>query len=418
MIVDVAIIGGGAGGLAAALEASKDNTNVVVLEREATLGGILNQCIHNGFGLKVFDEELTGPEYATRYIDQCAHLHCELGTTVLSIEKEDTMFVIKGSSQTKGLLTIKATSVVLSTGCYERTRGQIHLPGERPKGIMPAGSAQRYLNIDGYLVGKNIFILGSGDIGLIMARRMKLEGANVLGLAEIMPHSSGLTRNIVQCLEDFDIPLYLSHTVTNIKGKDTLESITIQRVDSNFKPIEGTEKHFEVDTLLLSVGLIPDTMVLETMPLKYHPKTQGTHVDHTFQTNIPGLFACGNALHVHDLVDDVTLESQKAGGYARRFVQKQLTKATHHIPLVAGNNVNYIIPSTIALENFDEAIECAFRVTKKANKGEFQIIQNNTIIKTQKATFLAPAEMEHITIDKTHLQDQHSPITIHLEVPS
>lgn len=416
---DVVVIGGGASGLAAALEAHADDVSVIVLERESVLGGILNQCIHNGFGLEVFEEDLTGPEYASRFIEQfkTRGIDYETDTTVLEIRKtESGRFVVQGSSKNKGLLEIDAKSVILSAGCYERTRGQIKLPGSRPKGIMPAGSAQRYLNIDGYLVGKCVFILGSGDIGLIMARRMTLEGAQVLGVGEIMPYSNGLTRNIVQCLDDFDIPLYLSHTVTDIRGKKALEGITISKVDENFQPIKGTEKHFEVDTLLLSVGLIPDTMVFESLDIAMHPKTNGAVVDHTLHTSIEGLFACGNALHVHDLVDWVTQESEKAGRQAKRYVRGEIHKSTRHLPIEAGDNIGYIMPSTIAIDVFDEPFEMAFRVTQKAQRGTFHIKQNGKTIKSVKGRYIAPAEMEHVMLSPDDIDDLENTITIEMEV--
>jgi len=325
MTWDIVVIGGGAGGLSAALAAHEEDVRILVLEREAVLGGILNQCIHNGFGLHEFEEDLTGPEYAERFIAAFYEkgIDVYLETTVMNMTKTKEGFSLEAFDKKAGKLAIEARAVILSSGCYERTRGQIRIPGERPAGVMTAGSAQRYLNIEGYLVGKEVFILGSGDIGLIMARRMTLEGANVKGVAEIMPHSNGLTRNIAQCLEDFDIPLYLSHTVTDIRGADRLEGITIEEVDKDFRVIEGTKKDFAVDCLLLSVGLIPDTMVLESLDVKMHPKTKGPLVDHNFHTNVEGLFACGNALHVHDLVDDVTEESRRAARCAERICARE-----------------------------------------------------------------------------------------------
>ena len=415
---DIVIIGGGAGGLAAALEANDSTLDLLLIEREKHLGGILNQCIHNGFGLTEFDEELTGPEYADRFIDA---FHQEnipylLETTVLEIRKEADVFFIEASNQQKGLFTIKTKTVILSSGCYERTRGQIQLPGDRPKGIMPAGSAQRYLNMEGYLVGKRVFILGSGDIGLIMARRMKLEGAKVLGVAEIMPYSNGLTRNIVQCLDDYEIPLYLSHTVTNIVGKDRLESITISKVNEQFKKIEGTDKNFDVDTLLLSVGLIPDTMVLESLNIDFHPKTRGPKVDQTYQTNVEGLFVCGNGLHVHDLVDYVSQESRRAGKFAKMFVQKPFEKSKRTIEIQGKSNIHYVMPSSLNLNVDKGEVQCSYRVTKKAEVGTVTLSQGNTVIKTAKVRFMAPAEMEHITFSMRDLANTVDPITVSMEV--
>ncbi len=415
MKIDIAIIGGGAAGLAAAIAANDPAVRILVIEREEQLGGILNQCIHNGFGLHVFKEELTGPEYASRYMDAFYEKNIEfmLHTTVVDIKKTND-FLVTVTSLEQGLQKIEAKAVILSSGCYERTRGSIMLPGERPKGIMPAGSAQRYLNIDGYLVGKRVFILGSGDIGLIMARRMTLEGAKVLGVAELMPYSNGLTRNIVQCLHDYDIPLYLSHTVTNVKGKDRLEQITIQEVDSKFNPIDGTEKIFDVDTLLLSVGLIPDITLFDSLSLIKHPVTKSAIVNQFYEANISGLFVCGNALHVHDLVDYVTIESEKAGKNALDYVlnPRKPSKQVHEIKL--NENIRYVVPQMIDFEYFDVPIELSFRVTKKMNKGIFKLIQNDQIIMTKKAKNLAPAEMEKMSLNPNVLIDS-SPLTLILE---
>lgn len=417
MKIDLLVIGGGAAGIAAALEARAQGLDVLILERDAQLGGILNQCIHNGFGLHVFKEELTGPEYAERYIDQlhANHIAYKLNTTVLDIRKEDKGFVVSASSSEEGWSEIPCQAVILASGCYERTRGQIQLPGDRPKGVMPAGSAQRYLNMDGYLVGKDVFILGSGDIGLIMARRMKLEGARVHGVAEIMPHSNGLTRNIVQCLHDYDIPLYLSHTVTQIRGKDRLEGVTIQEVNAQWQPVANTEKHFAVDTLLLSVGLVPDTMVFESLEIDMHPVTKGAVVDQHYQTSVSGIFACGNALHVHDLVDYVTEESQRAGRAAANYV-KGLRKNQQRIMLHPGDNVHYTLPHYIDLTDFNGPIPCMFRVNQKAEQGTFVLRQGAHIIQRKKARFLAPAEMEQLNIDQSMLIDHDTPLTLDFEV--
>lgn len=417
MKIDLLVIGGGAAGIAAALEARAEGLEVLMLERDTQLGGILNQCIHNGFGLHVFKEELTGPEYAERFIELLheQNIAYKLNTTVLDIRQEENGFVVSASNSQEGWLEVPCQSIMLASGCYERTRGQIQLPGDRPKGIMPAGSAQRYLNIDGYLVGKDVFILGSGDIGLIMARRMKLEGARVHGVAEIMPHSNGLTRNIVQCLHDYDIPLFLSHTVTDIRGKEQLEGITIQEVDADWKPIAGTEKQFAVDTLLLSVGLVPDTMVFESLEIAMHPVTKGAVVDQHYQTSIPGIFACGNALHVHDLVDYVTEESRRAGRSAARYV-KGLTNTQKRIALHPGTNIHYTLPHYIDTSYFNGAIPCMFRVSKKAEQGEFIIRQGEQVIQRKKVRFLAPAEMEQLNIDQAMLIDYDTPLTLDFEV--
>lgn len=405
MKTNLLVIGGGAAGMAAAVSASNQGFKILVVERDRELGGILNQCIHNGFGLKEFKEELTGPEYASRFMNQLDELKIPylLSTTVLDIVRKDH-FTVKCSSVENGLFEIEADAVILSTGCYERTRGAILLPGERPKGIMTAGSAQRYLNKDGYLVGKNVFILGSGDIGLIMARRMTLEGAIVHGVAEIMPFSNGLTRNVVQCLHDFDIPLYLSHTVTDIRGKERLEGITIQQVDEKFQVIPNTEKSFDVDTLLLSVGLIPDVTLFDSLTLEIDPITKSVVVDQNYETNIPGLFACGNSLHVHDLVDEVSNESKKAGEAAIRYLKfDHQNKKT--LMIEKNENVRYVVPQTIAYNQLEvEHVELSFRVTKKIAQATIQVMQGDEVIQTKKARFLAPAEMLRIAVPKDKIQ--------------
>jgi thioredoxin reductase len=335
-------------------------------------------------------------------------------TTVIDIKKQEH-FILYTSSLENGMIEIEAKSVILSSGCYERTRGAINIPGERPKGIMPAGSAQRYLNMEGYLVGKRIFILGSGDIGLIMARRMTLEGAKVLGVAELMPYSNGLTRNIVQCLDDYDIPLYLSHTVTNIKGKDVLEAITIQEVDQTYTPIPNTEKTFEVDTLLLSVGLIPDITLFDSLEIKKSSITKSAIVNQYYETNIDGLYVCGNALHVHDLVDWVSQESQRAGICAKKYVLNQNVAASKiEKDVICGNHIRYTVPQKIDFSRICDPIEILFRTSRKMEKGVFKVYQNNQVIKQHKTTYIAPAEMEHIIIEPKDFIDQ-SEITICLE---
>mgnify|MGYP001400308039 CR=1 FL=1 len=414
-MTDIAIIGAGAAGLSAALSARDTNINITIIEREDSLGGILNQCIHNGFGLHHFKEELTGPEYAERLIKDLNEEGIDIikESTVIDIKKQD-QFVITTSSEQHGYEHITAKAVIIASGCYERTRGALQIPGERPKGIMTAGSAQRYLNMDGYLVGKRVFILGSGDIGLIMARRMTLEGAKVLGVAELMPYSNGLTRNIVQCLDDFDIPLYLSHTVTMIHGKDRLESIVISKVDEKFQPISGTEKTFEVDTLLLSVGLIPDIDQFSILDVDKDGRTKSARVDQHLMSNIPGLFFCGNALHVHDLVDWVSDEGAKAGRFAKDYVLGKYPKSMDHKDLVVGQNVRYVVPQKIDMSARDESIDLMFRVTKKMLKGKLIARQGDHIIAQKIANYLAPAEMEHLTI-KPNDWISNEPITLEVE---
>lgn len=415
MKVDIAVIGGGAAGLAAAIQASDSNLNILIIEREKELGGILNQCIHTGFGLEFFHEELTGPEYAFRFIESLKerNINVLLNTTVIDIVKNND-FLISISSIDDGYQMINAKSVIISSGCFERTRGAIMIPGERPKGIMPAGSAQRYLNIDGYLVGKDVFILGSGDIGLIMARRMTLEGAKVHGVAEIMTYSNGLNRNIAQCLEDFDIPLYLSHTVTDIKGKNVLEEITISEVDQSFNPIKGTEKTFKVDTLLLSIGLIPDIQLFESLTIETSKTTKSAIVNQHYQTNIEGLYVCGNALHVHDLVDWVTKESELVGQKARNYClnDHKIVKDEKHILL--SEDIRYTVPQKIDFNQLNEPFEILFRVTRKMEKGTFNIIQDGKVILSKKRKHIAPAEMEKILLKPSDFISRNE-ITIELE---
>lgn len=320
---ELVIIGGGSAGMAAALEAKKCGIeSILVIERGPELGGVLLQCIHNGFGIKEFNEELSGPEYAQRFINQMktSGINYITNSMVLKLGRDKTVVY---SNESDGRQTIQAKAIILATGCRERTCGSLTIPGSRPAGIWSAGTAQRYINIDGMMIGRRAFILGSGDIGLIMARRMTLEGAKVLGVAEIMPYSKGLPRNIMQCLKDFDIPLYLKHTIVKIEGKHRLKAVTIAEVDEQFKPIANTEQRFECDTLLISAGLIPENTLLEEAGIPLDSKTKGALVDEYLQTDIPGIFSCGNSLHVHDIVDNVTAEARKAGHNAAVYIKSQ-----------------------------------------------------------------------------------------------
>lgn len=397
---DLVVVGGGSGGIAAAVSAAENGVkSILLIEKEKFLGGILLQCIHNGFGLETYKEELTGPSYVARAESelQGKNIEIKLNTMVTEITQN---LEVTFSNDIDGIVTVKAKAIICATGCSERTRGQIAIPGERPSGIMTAGIAQKYLNIEGYLVGKRVFILGSGDIGLIMARRMTLEGAKVLGVAEIMPYSSGLNRNIVQCLQDFDIPLYLSHTVKDIIGTKRVEKIVISQVDEKFNYIEGTEKEFSVDTLLLSVGLVPYNPLLENIGVKMHAKTRGPIVDESYQTSIKGIFACGNSLHVHDLVDFVSKEGKKAGIAVAKYLAKELEN-NNTINTIAGNGISYVLPSVVNLDNIEE-INLFFRVTAPHKTSKILIYSGNKLIKEFRKTYLVPSEMENIMI-KTDL---------------
>lgn len=395
---EIVIIGGGPAGLAAAIEARKNGIEgVLVLERDRELGGILQQCIHNGFGLHIFKEELTGPEYAERFINEMKDLGIEykLDTMVLEITPER---LVKAINTEDGVIDIQAGAVVLAMGCRERTRGAIRIPGGRPAGVLTAGTAQRFVNMEGYMVGKRVVILGSGDIGLIMARRMTLEGAEVLAVAELMPYSGGLTRNIVQCLDDYDIPLYLSHTVTDIQGYDCLEAVTIAQVDEKFRPIPGTEKRYECDTLLLSVGLIPENELSRGAGVELHPLTGGPVVNESMETSVPGIFACGNVVHVHDLADWVTEESRRAGRSAARFVKAELAQGNGVVRTAAGPGIRYIVPQYIRPENVEKQVELYMRVTNIYKNVRLVVRAGETVIKEVKRLHVTPGEMETVKV--------------------
>lgn len=411
----IIVIGGGPAGLAAAIEAHKNGArDILVLERDRELGGILQQCIHNGFGLHVFKEELTGPEYAERFIRQLEDLGItyRLDTMVLEVREDRSMDII---SSAHGFETLTADAVVLAMGCRERTRGAINIPGTRPAGVYTAGAAQRFVNMEGYMVGKRVVILGSGDIGLIMARRMTLEGAEVLAVAEVLPFSGGLTRNIVQCLEDFDIPLYLSHTITEIRGKERLEGVTIAKVDGNRQPIPGTEIRYDCDTLLLSVGLIPENELSKGAGIVIDPVTSGPKVNEAMETSVSGIFACGNVVHVHDLVDWVTEESRKAGRNAARFVQGKLRGDAPNLKTQAGNGVRYVVPHDIRVENLEGDLDLMLRVTDIYHDRWLTARIGDSVIKKVKKAHLAPGEMESLRIPADQLRGLAGELTLSLE---
>ncbi len=410
--VDIVVIGGGPAGLAAAIEAKKNGVeNILVIERDRELGGILMQCIHNGFGLHVFKEELTGPEYAERFIDELSEMGIEykLDTMVTDIDQNK---VVKAMNTEDGLMNIQAKAIIMTMGCRERTRGAIAIPGTRPAGVMSAGTAQRYINMEGYMVGKKVVILGSGDIGLIMARRMTLEGAEVLAVAELMPFSGGLTRNIVQCLDDFDIPLLLSHTVADIKGKDRIESVVISQVDENFRSIPGTEKTYECDTLLLSVGLIPENELSRSAGIEIDPTTNGPVVNEAMETSVPGIFASGNVVHVHDLVDFVTAESKRAGENAAKYVLGQLKEEGPVQSTHAGQGINYIVPHVVRKSNIDKAVTLFMRVGNVYHNAELVVKADDKVIMTKKRKHMAPGEMESLILPASKLPESDSVITV------
>lgn len=403
---DIVVIGGGPAGLAAAIEAKKNGVdNILILERDRELGGILQQCIHNGFGLHIFKEELTGPEYAQRFIEELHDLGIDykLDTMVLDIQADRSISAI---NTTDGFMQIKAEAIILAMGCRERTRGAINIPGTRPAGVFSAGTAQRFVNMEGYMVGKKVVILGSGDIGLIMARRLTLEGAEVKAVAELMPYSGGLTRNIVQCLEDFNIPLYLSHTLTDIRGKDRVEGVTIAKVDENRRPIPGTEMHYACDTLLLSVGLIPENELSKNAGIQLDGITGGPVVNEAMETSVEGIFACGNVLHVHDLVDWVTEESRKAGKNAARYVKKALSKEGHIMKTKPGKGIRYIVPHTLRLNNLEDSVDLMMRVDDIYHDVKMIVSIDGEQVKTMKKRHLAPGEMESVKVSLKELLDR------------
>ena len=401
---DVVIIGGGPAGLAAAVAAKEHGIQkILILERDRELGGILNQCIHNGFGLHTFKEELTGPEYALRYIKKVQELDIEyrLNTMVADISPER---VITALNREDGLLEIKAEAVILAMGCRERSRGALNIPGYRPAGIFSAGTAQRLVNMEGYLPGRKVVILGSGDIGLIMARRMTLEGAKVKAVAELMPYSGGLRRNIVQCLEDFDIPLKLSHTVVEIHGKERVTGVTLAQVDENRKPIPGTEEFYSCDTLLLSCGLIPENELSAKAGIELSKVTSGPVVNESLETSVKGIFACGNVLHVHDLVDYVSEEAKKAGQQAAAFLYgKELQEEENVIAICPEGGIRYTVPQKLRLENMEDSLIVRFRVGKVYENVYINVYLGDKRIVHKKKKKTAPGEMEQIVLKKSDL---------------
>lgn len=401
---DIVIIGGGPAGLAAAVAARDSGVeSILILERDKELGGILNQCIHNGFGLHTFKEELTGPEYAARFEQQVYERNIEykLNTMVMDISRDK---VVTAMNREEGLFEIQAKAVILAMGCRERSRGALNIPGYRPAGIYSAGTAQRLVNMEGFMPGREVVILGSGDIGLIMARRMTFEGAKVKVVAELMPYSGGLKRNIVQCLDDYGIPLKLSHTVVDIRGKERLEGITLAQVDGRGKPIPGTEEDYTCDTLLLSVGLIPENELSGGMGVEMNRVTSGPVVNESLETSVEGVFACGNVLHVHDLVDFVSEEAAAAGRNAAKYVKSGEQRAEgHEITLNAVDGVRYTVPCTINPEHMDDTQIVRFRVGNVYKNCYIGVYFDDEQVLHRKRPVMAPGEMEEIKLEKAKL---------------
>ena len=415
---DIVIVGGGPAGLAAAVSAKENGIDsILVLERDKELGGILNQCIHNGFGLHTFKEELTGPEYAARFMEKVEALSIAymLHTMVMDISKDK---VVTAMNAEEGLFEIQARAIILAMGCRERPRGALNTPGYRPAGIFTAGTAQRLVNMEGYLPGREVVILGSGDIGLIMARRLTLEGAKVKLVAELMPYSGGLKRNIVQCLDDYGIPLKLSHTVVDIDGKERLKGVTLARVDDKGKPVRGTEEYIPCDTLLLSVGLIPENELSRGLELEMESMTNGPVVNESLETSVEGVFACGNVLHVHDLVDFVSEEAAMAGKSAVRYIKGESANSEdHRIDLIPEDGVRYTVPKYIRPENMEDCITIRFRVSEIIKNCYISVYFDDERVIKRKRPIVAPGEMEEVKILKSKLAEypDTKKITIKIE---
>ncbi len=417
---DLIIIGGGPAGMAAAVSAKKAGIDdLLILERDSVLGGILNQCIHNGFGLHTFKEELTGPEYAEKYADMVREqqIPFELETMVLAVEKlaGSNKKAVTVISSMRGVQTLYAKAVILAMGCRERPRGALNIPGSRPQGVYTAGTAQKLVNIEGAKLGREVVILGSGDIGLIMARRMTLEGAHVAAVAELMPYSSGLKRNIVQCLDDYGIPLLLSHTVVDIKGKDKLEGVYIAKVDEKNQPIKGTEEYYPCDTLLLSCGLIPENELTVGAGVEIDPRTNGAIVNESLETNIEGVFSCGNVLHVHDLVDFVSEESARAGENAAKYILKGSDHSGKVLAVKAENGVRYTVPSKINTVNLSELNHIRFRVTGVYKNVSIVVRSGETELLRKRSQILVPSEMVDLILKKDKFDGLNDDISVFIE---
>lgn len=420
---DLVIIGGGPAGLAAAIAAREAGVeDLVILERDARLGGILNQCIHNGFGLHTFKEELTGPEYADRFVRQVQALgiSCKLHTMVVDLARQQAdsagSLLVTAMNQEDGIYTIEARAVILAMGCRERPRGALGIPGYRPAGIYSAGTAQRYVNMEGRMPGREVVILGSGDIGLIMARRMTLEGAKVKLVAELMPYSGGLKRNVIQCLDDFGIPLKLRTTVVDIKGKQRVEGVTVAQVDEKGKPVPGTEEQISCDTLLLSCGLIPENELSVALGVGMNPATNGPFVNESLETDIEGVFACGNVLHVHDLVDYVSEEASWAGRRAAAYLQGSLEKGVGRVSIRAEGGVRYTVPSSVVPGRMEQEQVLRFRVGNVYRDACVEVSAGGRVLYSRRRRVLTPGEMEQVVLKRAWLEQIPEPEEITVSV--